>query len=160
MHRPCLFRTAFPVVPNSLSQRSAPVFFVVAPGRPVFLSLAHAREWSAGWRNQWSSARGADVPLRQARFATRRSIAAFLSPGPCFRARTEGLAANGIQAAFAALHPRHVQPLKAAPRSWSGRRPGASRRRGCEPRPRAPHPAPPVMTPHESALWRTERIGL
>jgi hypothetical protein len=36
-----------------------------------------------------------------------------------------------------------VQPSKAEPRSGPGRLPGASRVRGCEPRPRAPHqPAP------------------
>ena len=42
------------------------------------------------------------------------------------------------------LHPSPapVQPLKAEPRSWPGRRPLTSRTDGCEPAARAPHPAP------------------
>ena len=51
----------------------------------------------------------------------------FLSPGPYFRARTEGIPPTLIRAAFAALHPRRVQPSKAVPRSGDGRLPGASR---------------------------------
>jgi hypothetical protein len=57
-----------------------------------------------------------------------------------------------IRQAFARLRPRRVQPLRAVPRSRDGRRPGASRRQACEACLRAPHPLPPAMTPHESAL--------
>jgi len=46
----------------------------------------------------------------------------------------------------------HVQPLKADPRSGAGRRPGASRVRGYEPRPQAPHPAPSRGLSPEDAL--------
>jgi len=68
---------------------------------------------------------------------------------------------NPIRRAFARLRPRRVQPSKAAPRSWSGRLPGASRRR--EERTLAPAGAasPPARTtPHESALMRRRRCGL
>ena len=44
-----------------------------------------------------------------------------------------------IPQAFARVHPDHVQPLKAAPHSWSGRLPEASRTRAYEARAQAPH---------------------
>jgi hypothetical protein len=44
-----------------------------------------------------------------------------------------------IRAAFATLRRRRVQPLKAAPRSGGGRRPGASREQAYEACARAPH---------------------
>ena len=53
--------------------------------------------------------------------------------------RGRGPCGPPIRAAFAALRPRRVQPSKADPRSGAGRRPRASRVRGCEPHPRAPH---------------------
>ncbi len=79
------------------------------------------------------------VPFAENTGASRRSMAAFLSPGPCFRMRDGGLFALFIQPAFASLHPHLVQPSKADPHSRAGRLPGASRRRGYEPRPQAPH---------------------
>ena len=54
----------------------------------------------------------------------------------------ESLLAPFIRPAFARLRPRLVQPFKAVPLSRDGRLPGASRRRGYEPRPQAPHPLP------------------
>jgi len=45
-------------------------------------------------------------------------------------------------AGFRPPSPAPVQPLKAEPRSGPGRLPAASRVRGYEPRPQAPHPAP------------------
>ena len=60
---------------------------------------------------------------------------------PYFRGRTGPLGPL-IPAASAAVHPSLVQPLKAAPRSWSGRLPEASRTCGYEPRAQAPHPVP------------------
>ena len=45
-----------------------------------------------------------------------------------------------IRAAFAALRPCRVQPLKAVPHSGDGRRPEASRSCGYKPQQRAPHP--------------------
>ena len=78
--------------------------------------------------------------------ASRRSTAAFLSPAPCFRAR---LAERSSRPLAGQLPPplasRLVQPFKAAPRSWGGRLPEASRRRGYEPRPQAPHPPRPRL---------------
>jgi len=70
--------------------------------------------------------------------ALRRSTCGFSVPGTVLPGADGGLAANRIRAAFAALHPRRVQPLKAVPLSGDGRRPRASRARGYEPRPRAP----------------------
>ncbi len=108
-------------------------------------------EWSAGWRTIGLSA------LRRARVlrSTRSPLGApwrrFLSPGPYFRART-GALWPPIRAAFAALRSRRVQPFKADPRSGAGRRPRASRVRGCEPRPRAPLPTPTSRTPLEAPL--------
>ena len=64
----------------------------------------------------------------------------FCSPGPRFLGRG------------------HCRPVPSPAGSLrSGRNaarsgPGASPVRGCEPRARAPHPLPPAMTPHESAL--------
>ena len=65
--------------------------------------------------------------LRQARAVRKRASplgappVAFLSPGPCFRAPTGGLVPTPIRAAFAALRPRRVQPLKAAGLRAGGR---------------------------------------
>ena len=66
-------------------------------------------------------------------------LAAFLSSGPCFRARTGGHRPTPIRAAFAALRPCLVQPLKAAGHRAGGRLPEASRYRGYKPQQRAPH---------------------
>jgi len=88
-------------------------------------------------------------------FATRRSTCGF----SVRRDRASGRG-HRIQAAFAALRPRRVQPLKAAPRSWSGRRPGASRRRGCETTPAGAASGSTIKTPLDDALTlsRTDRI--
>jgi hypothetical protein len=55
----------------------------------------------------------------------------------------------GFRPPSSAPRPAH---RRAVPRSRDGRLPGASRRQACEACPRAPHPLPPAMTPHESAL--------
>ena len=47
-----------------------------------------------------------------------------------------------VRSGCAAPSRPRVQPLKADPRSGAGRRPRASRVRGDEPRPQAPHPVP------------------
>ena len=109
------------------------------------------RGWSAAWRTT--------VPrfgARRASWVRRTRPAAlhlrlFCPSGPCFRARTEALRPTVIRAAFAALHPRLVQPLKAAGLSAGGRLPGASRHRGYEPQRRAPHPVPPSGSSLEDA---------
>jgi hypothetical protein len=80
------------------------------------------------------------------RVAFQRSTAAFLSPGPCFRARQEG-SPSPIRQAFVRLRRRLVQPLKAVPLSRDGRRPRASRCRGYEPRQQAPHPPRALQRP-------------
>ena len=76
--------------------------------------------------------------------AVRAYLVAIFVPGAVLPGADGELFAPLIQAAFAALRPRRVQPFKAAPRSGSGRRPEASRARGYEPRPRAP-PLPPFQ---------------
>lgn len=62
-----------------------------------------------------------------------------------------------IRAAFAALRPRRVQPLKAAPHSGGGLRPGASRSCGYKPQQRAPPPPHarqcPAERPSRGWLW-------
>ncbi len=90
--------------------------------------------------------------LRRVRYLRR-----LCTPGPCFRARMVGLPPSLIQAAFAALPLRRVQPLKAVPRSRDGRLPGASRTCACEAQARAPHPLPHATTPHDSAPGRRGR---
>jgi hypothetical protein len=73
----------------SNSQAVSPVFFTEAPGRPVFLCPSPmAREWSAVKRNQAVQRLAAlTCPCDQARSPHGAPFAAFLSTGPCFRAR-------------------------------------------------------------------------
>jgi len=56
-----------------------------------------------------------------------------------------------IRADFAALQPHRVQPPKAEPLSWPGRRPSTSRTHVCETCARARLP-PHFKTPHEAPL--------
>ena len=76
--------------------------------------------------------------------AVRAYLPAISVPGAVTSGRGRGPAGPPIRQAFARLRPRRVQPVKAAPRSRGGRRPEASRGRGYEPRPQAPHPTPPA----------------
>ena len=77
--------------------------------------------------------------------AFRRSVVAISVPGAVLPgADPGGFRLNPIRRAFARLRRRRVQPRRAVPRSGDGRRPGASRVRGYEPRPRAP-PLPPFQ---------------
>ena len=90
------------------------------------------------------------LPFGRRAFGARRLPAlhrGFSVPGAVTSGRGREAAPSPIRAAFAALRPRRVQPLKAAPRSWGGRRPGASRGRGYEPRPQAPHPPRVLQRP-------------
>jgi hypothetical protein len=91
-------------------------------------------------------------PCDRRKGASRRSVCGDF----WLRARSSGLGLAGpktvlIRRAFALLHPNRVQPSKAAPPSGGGRGPKASRARGDEPRPRAPHPAPPLRCHPEDA---------
>ena len=61
------------------------------------------------------------------RGASRRAVAAISVPGAVLPGADGARAGPPIRAAFAALRPRRVQPLKAGPRSRAGRLPGASR---------------------------------
>src|SRR5215207_4769709 len=61
---------------------------------------------------------------------------------------------------FRRLSSAPVQPLKAAPRSRSGRLPGASRTDACEASAQAPHPAPCNQTPPEDALGERDAFSL
>jgi hypothetical protein len=108
---------------------------------PLFAPAQSARGWSAGRRNHSFSA------FRQARLGARRLPAlhrGFSVPGAVTSGRGREGSPSPIRQAFARLRPRRVQPLKAVPHSRDGRRPRASRGRGYEPRPQAPHP-PRVM---------------
>ena len=85
---------------------------------------------------------------RRARLCDRRTLDGAPSRLFCPWDRTSGCGRGAfaplIRQAFAHLHPHRVQPFKAAGRSASGRLPRASRVRGYEPRPRAPHHRCPV----------------
>ena len=110
-----------------------PVFWS-GSGAPVFSFLPHTRGSGAP-----SGASTNSRPRRQAcaKLALRRRHPSSGMPRrPALhcgdflpRVRASGRDAGCPDpAASAALLPHHVQPLKAAPRSWSGRRPLASRR--------------------------------
>ncbi len=143
-------------------------YSLAAPGTPSFilrpLEGAERRETRGAWRTHPGRlAKPPDTPgeARRLRGDGGAPLGAplrrFLSPGPCFRARTGGLSPSPIRAAFAALHPRRVQPLKAAPHSRGGRRPEASRCRGYEPQQQAPHPAPSSKRLAKTPSSRTRR---
>ena len=82
----------------------------------------------------------------------------FCPRGRSFRTRTGPSRPDpvGFRPPSSAPRPAH---RRAVPRSRDGRLPGASRRQACEACPRAPHPLPPAMTPHESALVAEETMG-
>jgi hypothetical protein len=124
IHRPCSLR------------RGGAVFPFRSPGKMP-------RGWSAARRNILVHAFRRVHPLRRVR-ALRRSITAFFSPRrPCFLAGApEKPFGSSIRAAPATLRVPRIQPLKAALRSGGGRLAGASRARGYEPRPQAPHLIP------------------
>ena len=78
--------------------------------------------------------------LWQSAGAFRRSVKRLFCPRDRnFRVRDGGLFAPFIQQASARFRPHRVQPSKAAGRRAGGRLPEASRERGYEPRPQAPH---------------------
>jgi hypothetical protein len=90
---------------------------------------------------------GVDIPTQSSLRRLRRLICVdaaplgaplrrFFTSGPCFRARKAGCS-PADPAAPAALLRTNVQPLKAAPRSWSGRRPRPPEM-ACEAHPQAP----------------------
>ena len=92
-------------------------YAVTSPGcrRAPLSPLGQPRGWSVARRihsiRAWRSA-GVSDETRAPRGAPSRR---FQSPGPCFRARRGRCSPALIRAAFAALHPRRVQPFKAAP---------------------------------------------
>ena len=103
--------------------------------------------------------------LRSRRGASRRSTGGDLCPrGRSFRAGAGASWPPISRPAFASLCTRRVQPLKADPRSGTGRLPGASRGRGYEPRTQAPRPAPSSLrlrkTPLDERDKRTNSLGL
>src|SRR5260221_3020858 len=141
---------------NSLSQRSATRILCRGPGEARLLSPPAKCEGMERRAAQPAVQRLAALTcLATGTFATRRSTCGF----SVHRDRASGRG-HRIQAAFAALHPRRVQPLKAAPRSWSGRRPGASRKRGCETTPAGAASGSTIKTTLDDALTlsRTDRI--
>src|SRR5882724_12401205 len=95
-------------------------------GPPSFpLSLTCVRERSAEKRYVLVCTLRCRVPCGHA--ALRRSTCGVFHLGTVFRVRTRELNPSLIQAAFDALHPDRVQPLKAALPSKSGREPKATR---------------------------------
>jgi len=122
----------------SNSQRSA-LPILSGAGHAVFLFRAprKPRGWSTEWRTSLSSCR---VPFWRTRAPLGAPSRRFLLPGSAF---------PGTRLVKPVPSPAgSLRRGRIAPRSG----PGASRMRGCEPRARAPHPLPPAMTPHESAL--------
>ena len=127
----------------------APVFFNgagYAVVQPAFagpsLALEQSKEWSAKRRTSLPSCRVLFWRTRAPLGAPRRL---FCPRGRNFRART--------RAAFGSTRSGRLSPpfVRAAsshrrqsPHSRDGRRPEASRGRGYEPRPQAPHPTPPA----------------
>ena len=108
----------------------APVFFA-APGTPSsdFVSLDKVEGMerrSAQHRGSAPCGACASGEIRAPLGAPSRRF--FATPGRAFRPRSKDPG---------------VSELLAGGLSASGRSPGAARVRGCEPRPRAPHPAPP-----------------
>ncbi len=128
---------------------------------------ANPRAWSAEKAHQQFRAceRGArlapQTSLRSLRKrprdapASRRSTAAIFGVGTVLPG-ADGIAL--IQAAFAALLPHLVQPLKAAPHSWSGRLTRGLPEMACEAHPQAPHqPAPGLPGSGPLKLLRQSR---
>jgi len=143
---------------SALRHATSPVFLLSAPGRPSWICLLASprmRGWSAGRRGAlaigplavlartaWTPA-ASTLSLRSERGTSRRStLRRFLSLDPFFRAETDrALRPDRIRRAFALLRPipssHRRQPLVVG----ADGHPRASRARGYEPRPRAPHSA-------------------
>jgi hypothetical protein len=134
-------RTIAPVV-SGAGAPSPPGLRVRGSRASLFHSGREARGDGAPRGARIVRACGAGASCAEDARAPWRSVAAFLSPAPCFPARNGRLLAFLIRAASAALRSRHVQPFRAAGLSAGGRLARASRARGYEPRSRAPHPAP------------------
>jgi hypothetical protein len=137
-------------------RETAPVFFVRAPGTPVFpvpsspLCVKEGMERRAALPIPPCGGRVLAWTRRHSALHLRR----FRSPAPFFRAGRRGRAHSAplIRRASARLRSRRVQPLKADPPSGAGRLAGASRERGYEPRPRAPRRPKRGFPP--SGPWR------
>jgi hypothetical protein len=157
-----------------LGKASLPVFFVPAPGAPVssvvFLTPASRverspramrkmRERSAARRHLLSSR----LAARRVSCETRARLAAHrcgdFAPWDRTSGPGRGALPHLIPQAFARVRPVRVQPSKAAPRSWSGRLPKASRTRGHEPRRASAASCPAFATSRDDALKRTGRCG-
>ena len=139
----CVQRLTGPLADRAMAQAGVIARVLCGAEYAVFLSLfppgTTPRGWSAARRFQPDHALRGVCVLDEGRAPRGAPSRRFQSSGPCFRAPTGGVPPALIRAAFAALRPRRVQPLKAAGPSAGGRLPEASRERGCEPRPRAPH---------------------
>ena len=112
------------------------------------------RERSAERRYEYIHAISARALNNAERVASRRTATAIshlgtVLPGP------DKARGPLIPAASATVRPHRVQPLKAAPRSWSGRLPEASRTRGYEPRRAgaAPHSTNPTSLADALVEW-------
>ena len=124
-------------------QASPPVFFA-APGTPSsrFFPSNKPREWSAARRFQPDHALRGVCVLGEGRAPRGAPSRLFCPRDRASGCRRVGSSPALIRAAFAALRPHRVQPSKAAGPRAGGRLPEASRERGYEPRPQAPHPLP------------------
>ncbi len=127
--------------PISNKQASSPVFFVEAPGGRLSSSVPSKIEGMEHRAAHQSFRPAAPPPGTRAPLGAPSRL--FCPRGRNFRTQTRGprpLLSGGLSPAFirAACSPR-----RAAPRSWSGRLPGASRTDACEVSARAPRPTPP-----------------
>jgi hypothetical protein len=146
---------ASPIQFSNSGRASSPLFFTARGRRP---SCPFPRRHAEGMERRVAPHLGPHLfgasVLGEGRCAPRRStqtslrrpglFAAISVPGTGTSGRAREPPGSLHPGAFATLHVRRVQPLKAAPRSWGGRLPGASRRQGYEPRPQAP-PLPHVQ---------------
>ncbi len=146
-----LFPSLFPF----LRRASSSLFFYGA-GTPVFRRLISHRAPSvvrALCQNEGAERREAlpkSRAFQRARPITQGARLSTLRLGDFApRGRASG---PGRAAAFAAVCPVRVQPLKAAPRSWSGRRPEASRTCACEARGAGAAPSPRQTAPCRTPL--------
>ncbi len=143
------------------SHSSAARILCRAPGSPVFPLPLPPPETREGMARRSAQPFLMGTPSFRRRGASRRATSGFSVPGAVLPGCDGIRAGSPIRAASAALRRRRVQPLKAAGRNAGGRLARASRVRGYESRPRAPHRrcqvtpiSAPLRRPHHRDVSR------